>query len=135
LPGSFAVGENAIWVGLTGTEEVLRIGIPDGHATTSPVGPDPEPTVGAAGVWVASSDGKVRRLNSLTGEVDEIVPAGPSAADIAIADGDLWVTDPIRGTVSRIDPEREEVVATIDVGYSPIGLAAGAGGIWVAVGP
>jgi DNA-binding beta-propeller fold protein YncE len=33
--------------------------------------------------------------------------------------------------VSRIDPETNEVVAAIDVGSAPSGIAAGLGYVWV----
>ena len=39
------------------------------------------------------------------------------------------------GTVSRIDPETNAVVATIEVGPRPDHIAAGEGGVWVAVDP
>ena len=40
---------------------------------------------------------------------------------------------PADGTVSRIDPATNEVVATIEVGNAPAGIAVGDGFVWVAV--
>ena len=39
------------------------------------------------------------------------------------------------GTVSRIDPRRGRVVATVRVGPNPDHVAAGEGGVWVTVHP
>jgi hypothetical protein len=35
--------------------------------------------------------------------------------------------------VSRIDPETNHIVATIETGLSPVGIHVGAGGVWVTV--
>ena len=45
----------------------------------------------------------------------------------------MWVLNQADGTVSRIDPKTNEVVATIDVGVPGPGgdIAAGEGAVWV----
>ena len=43
----------------------------------------------------------------------------------------MWVTNRFDGTVSRIDPDRGEVVETIPVGLDPRGIAVGFGSVWV----
>ena len=59
---------------------------------------------------------------------------------LAVADGDLWVANHHgrpSGSVWRIDPRHNRVVARIRVGnttrYGPQWMAAGAGSIWVGV--
>jgi YVTN family beta-propeller protein len=42
------------------------------------------------------------------------------------------VANTIDGTVSRIDPSTNRVVATIRVGANPKQLAVGAGSVWAA---
>jgi YVTN family beta-propeller protein len=37
------------------------------------------------------------------------------------------------GTVSRVDPETDKVIATIHVGNAPSGIAAAGGRVWVTV--
>ncbi len=44
----------------------------------------------------------------------------------------MWVTNGQSGTVSRIDPKHNEVVATIKVGPAPYEIAPAGGGMWVA---
>ncbi|HKR85599.1 MAG TPA: YncE family protein, partial [Terriglobales bacterium] len=50
---------------------------------------------------------------------------------VVAAFGSIWVTDPPRNTVIRIDPVKGEAIETIQVGSTPAGLAAGEGAIWV----
>jgi YVTN family beta-propeller protein len=52
---------------------------------------------------------------------------------VATGFGSVWVTNYDDGTVSRVDPATNEVVATIEVGRHPDHIAAGEGGVWVAV--
>ncbi len=44
----------------------------------------------------------------------------------------VWVAT-LDGTVSRIDPETNRIVATIHIGHSPGSVAVGYGRVWVAV--
>jgi YVTN family beta-propeller protein len=45
----------------------------------------------------------------------------------------IWVASPTAGTVSRIDPSANKVVATIDIGNAPAGLVVADGYVWVTV--
>ena len=66
---------------------------------------------------------------------------GPSPTAVAVSDGAVWVANRFivsgvfasgkRGTVSRIDPQTNAVVATITVGHEPFAIAAGYGAVWV----
>ncbi len=47
---------------------------------------------------------------------------GHGASGIAIADNAVWVANTDDGTISRIDPATNEVVATIAVGSNPVGI-------------
>ena len=59
------------------------------------------------------------------------MPVGRGASGIAAGEGALWVVNTLDGTVSRVDPVRRRVVATIDVGGLPRGIAVGGGAVWV----
>ena len=54
------------------------------------------------------------------------------AFGVAVGDGSVWVTNNCDGTVSRIDPASNEVVATIDTGTSHARLDVGHGYVWSA---
>ena len=45
----------------------------------------------------------------------------------------MWVANGGDGTVSRIDPETNKVVETIEIGHRPLGIAVGNGLVWVTV--
>jgi YVTN family beta-propeller protein len=59
------------------------------------------------------------------------IPVGTSPVNIAFGSGSIWVSNNGNGTVSRVDPTSDRVVATVDVGGAPAGIAAGAGSVWV----
>lgn len=56
-----------------------------------------------------------------------------SRTSVAVEAGSVWVTNHCDGTVSRIDPDTDTVVKTIDVGFYPQWWAAGGGFVWVGV--
>ena len=58
------------------------------------------------------------------------MPSSP----VAVGAGSVWVTSHCDGTVSRIDPRTNSVVATIKTSYFPNWLAVGRGFAWVGVG-
>ena len=55
------------------------------------------------------------------------------ASGLAFGAGAVWASDELTGTVTRIDPHSDRIVARIHVPrYGPHGLAVGAGAVWVA---
>jgi YVTN family beta-propeller protein len=53
--------------------------------------------------------------------------------DIAVGEGAVWVLNRLDATVTRIDEETGEVLATIHVGNEPQHITAGEGFVWVTV--
>jgi YVTN family beta-propeller protein len=60
-------------------------------------------------------------------------PVGDGPVDVAVDETGVWVANSLDRTVSRIDPESGDVVATIDIGNEPRRIAAGEGAVWVTV--
>ena len=56
---------------------------------------------------------------------------GPTA--VAVGEDAVWVANTGDGTLSRIDPETNEVERTVEVGNAPSGLALADGLLWVSV--
>jgi DNA-binding beta-propeller fold protein YncE len=52
---------------------------------------------------------------------------------IAADDREVWVTDTLNGTVSRIVILSEQASAPVEVGKVPTGVAVGLGSVWVTV--
>ena len=61
------------------------------------------------------------------------IPVGKAPTGVAVRPGSVWVANSGDGTVSRIDPEINEVTKTIEVGESPQSIIAANGRIWVTV--
>src|SRR5262245_61574132 len=93
---------------------------------------------GVRAVWVTGNEG-VARVDAATGEVvAEIdVPGTGDYSAIAVGEGSVWVTAPdlrsdgSRGNLVRIDPDTNEIAATIPIGGPIRGVAIGAGSVWV----
>ncbi len=111
-------------------------------------------------VLAAAAAGGAAALSSRAGSEDPgAVTTGPEAADpptgattegvapvpevassfvvrddptgIAADGSDVWVTHYLDGTVSRIDPDRDQVTASIEVESFPDGIAVAESGVWV----
>ena len=84
------------------------------------------------GTSVLSGDDFVTRIDPDSGARDDIqVGDGPSA--IVSGAGSIWVANTLAGTVSRIDPSTNDVVATIETGNAPSGITVAEDFVWVAV--
>jgi YVTN family beta-propeller protein len=132
-----SVGERAVWVS-TCCEVVVRVD-PRGNSVAEAVpgafrGPI---AAGLGGVWLAdTSEGLLWRIEP-RGTIARNSPArtievGRTPLDVAVGEGSIWVASG-DGTVSRVDPKSNEVIATIDLGRSLGGIAIGQGAVWVAV--
>jgi YVTN family beta-propeller protein len=81
-------------------------------------------------VWIRDRQNRVVRLDRDTGRAVARValPAGTLSA-IAIGAGSVWLTDPVAGTVWRLDSGRLEA-RTIAVAPGVDSVAVGAGAVW-----
>ncbi len=68
-----------------------------------------------------------QRQEGLAGVLQGADPSG-----IAIGGHWLWVTDPRRGTLLRLDPDHGHVLQEIEVGGAPGPIALGGGRVWIA---
>ena len=68
-----------------------------------------------------------------TNLVVETITVGKKPRFIAVGDGAVWTLNQGDGSVSRIDPKTNKVVATIEVGVPGGGgeIAVGEGSVWV----
>jgi YVTN family beta-propeller protein len=137
----------------------LPTAAPPSARSTSPVPPAAAPTsahdriaasidigspynmnAGDGFLWVISGDSIVKidpQTNQIFGEPLRI---GIQAEDIAVGDGQLWVSRVAQGdlgapsdtdAVARIDPQSGEVLATISVARGPMSMAYTSQAIWV----
>ena len=136
-PAGVASASGSIWVTNSGEASVQRFNAAtfrQGALRSYSVGVRPTGVIYSEGaIWVASTDdGVVTRIDPSSGaRVDIPVGAGPSA--LASAAGSVWVSNTDAGTVSRIEASTNKVVATIEIGNAPAGIAVEGGLLWVAV--
>ncbi len=76
------------------------------------------------------------QLSPATNSVLRSVDVGSGAVAVAVGEGAVWVANPLSGTVTRVDPARGAVTATISLGAGdePNALVTGDGAVWVANG-
>ncbi|MGN6255512.1 MAG: protein kinase domain-containing protein [Solirubrobacterales bacterium] len=92
-------------------------------------------TADAQGAWVTSErDGTVTWLEPGTGEVLRQVKLQPGVSGIAIGSKWLWVTDPRRHELLRLNPKslRQQGAIAIPGAPGPIALSSNPSRVWVA---
>lgn len=92
-------------------------------------------TADAQGAWVTSErDGTVTRLDPDTGDVLRQVTLRPGISGVAIGSKWLWVTDPRRHLLLRLDSKTLQQKKAIDIPGAPgsIALSAKPPRVWVA---
>jgi YVTN family beta-propeller protein len=89
-------------------------------------------------VWATQFDGRLVRIDALTGRISARISARPLyfGSVVAVGGGFVWTgNDDERnesGSVSKIDPATNRVVGTVPGLGSPQSIAFGRGAVWVA---
>jgi YVTN family beta-propeller protein len=138
-PSGVAVGYGVVWVTNLADDSVSRIGPDERTRLGKPIFVGTAPAgiaIGSgvdASVWVAiSGGGRVARL-SPSGDLVARIDVGEKPRGIAVGDDDVWVSNSLPGSVSRIDPLAGEAAGDpTRVGTRPAGIAVGEGYVWVA---
>ncbi len=80
------------------------------------------------------SEDSLVRIDPQTGQAVAATPAGPSPAMVAAGEGAIWLVTTGDRPLSRLDPDTNEVVASVGpwpgVGESPQAIVAGEGAVW-----
>jgi DNA-binding SARP family transcriptional activator/streptogramin lyase len=138
--GRMAVDDEAVWLGSGKT--LIRVDPATGRVVTRadvPVDVDGV-AVRADAVWAVSGAGTVLRIDRDTGAVRDRISIAtnhnvPSPYPMGVAaDVDfVWVLSGSTATVTKIDPELSDIVATFPLGTGPgsLRLAAGEGAAWI----
>jgi YVTN family beta-propeller protein len=137
LPIDVKVGEGAAWVTNGADASVSRINLGDLSVERIPVGEGPGPLAIAFGsVWIiaGSTNDTVWRLNPKTRQPDKVITVGKGPENVEPDADGVWVALRDAGTIVRIDPHTNAVTKRVHLGYKPLGMAVGAGALWVTVG-
>jgi streptogramin lyase len=130
----------ALWVSNRGDGTLTRIdpGTNEAVDTVRTPGVQPGGMAYASGsLWVGddtSGNRNLLRMDLDTGAFTKVRSGGTRTAYLAEVDGDVWVSNFDEGTVSHIDGDSGEVVATVETGLSPVNLKPGPPGtseVWV----
>ncbi len=131
--GVMTAGDGGLWVADPDSHTVSRISLTRNRVNTVVTLPGPPTHLATAGdgLWVTDGTGRVNAVGP-AGRI-RTVRVGGQATGLAAADGSVWVASTATGTLSRINPRRDTVMATIRVGERPYAVAATPQAMWVAV--
>ena len=124
-----------VWVAGASPGAVLRLDPETHRKHPIAVGANPSAVAcGAGGVWAVGDRGRLAQISPATNSVRHSLDLGAGASILAAGDDALWVANPLTDVVSRVDPERGVVTATVPLrpADEPVALAVGAGGVWAA---
>lgn len=141
--GAMVVAFKSLWVANCEDSSVYRVDLESQNVIAKiPTGladPDGELSLaaGAGSVWVLSdAKGILSRIDEASNKVVAQIKVLPNSFAAVFGFDAVWVTcngsegEFEGGSVQRIDPETNQVKATIPAGPIPRFLAAGEGGVW-----
>ncbi len=142
-----AFGEGALWVTIIGSGD---LGAPNDMDAVSRIDPETGETVATikvsrgplslavtpGAVWVVNfgmTGDTVTQIDAQTNQIiGEPIQTGRAPLSITIGDRSVWVANHDAHTVTRIDPDTDQVVANIIVPSEPHRITFGEGAVWVA---
>jgi YVTN family beta-propeller protein len=135
-PTGLAVSPARLWVASSGASALYAIDLATNRQSRPPVpaGADPvSVAVAFDSIWALNRDSSVLlRLDHLSrGGAPIEIPVGRNPSDVTFDKHWIWVANQGDDTVSRIDPDTNQVDATVHVDSGPSGIATGAGAVWV----
>jgi hypothetical protein len=121
--GTFVFADNAVWAfdasGVTkidtgtNTSAHLDLLAEDGSKRFSVFG-----AIGFGSIWVTDFENdEVRRYDEGDGSLQSVIETSDPEG-IIVAGDSVWVAEHRTGTVARIDPETDQIAATVEVGTS-----------------
>ena len=134
-PSDVCLLDGDLWVPGASAGSILRIDPSSHRRRTITLGAGTASIAcGEGGVWTVGDSGRLMGISPVTNSVLRTLDVGAGAGAVAAGEGAVWVANPLNGTVTRVDPERGVVTATVPVGRAdePVGLATGDGAVWVA---
>jgi DNA-binding beta-propeller fold protein YncE len=83
---------------------------------------------GFASLWVLARG--LERLSAATMRRVATIQLPGGFVDVATGFGSVWIADDDSGTIVRVDPRRNVIQRTYELGGSPFGVAVGADAVW-----
>lgn len=131
--GAMAVGDGGVWVADPDTRTMSRISPARDRVNevVSTPGPATHLTTASHRLWITDGSDGVTVVGA--GGHTRTIPVGGVPTGLATGAGSVWVASTAAGTLTRVNPGRETVTATVRVGERPYAVAASPQAIWVAV--
>jgi glutamine cyclotransferase len=130
---SFAAGAGGVWI--PDGSRLLKLDPQTGGLVARIPVKCENVAVGAGSVWATNpKQGTVSRIDPRNGQIIARIDVDKSHMMLTVGEGAVWVLAWEKNVVFQIDLATNQVVAKVPLGAGiPIGgLAAGAGGVWVA---
>ena len=135
LDGAFALANGSVFT--LSKQGLQELDPQTGVAVGEPVAVDPtacdawkDLIVAFGSAWLACKQGKVVRID-LEGGRSTSITTQAGAHTFAVTEDAVWVTNYQAGSVSRIDPQTDQVT-TIEGAGSGVGITSGGGFVWAA---
>lgn len=111
--------------------------VPAAAPTRTPIEPPtslpaPSPTAASPSATPSATLSPSPTLTPYDG-AEALIEMAPGPRGVAIADGSVWVASTIGGTIQRVDPAANDIVAEIDAGRRPVTLVTIDGELWASV--
>jgi DNA-binding beta-propeller fold protein YncE len=127
-PGWLAEGPSAIFAASARTITRIDPATSELRSLDSPAwGPM---AYGFGSMWVLARG--LERLSAATMRRVARVQLPAGYVDVATGFGSVWIADDESGTIVRVDPRRNVIQRTYELGGSPFGVAVGADAVWAA---
>jgi len=128
--------DDETWVSNSPKNTVARMDPKSSTFLTVPVGKEPCSglAAGFGSVWVPNcGDSTVTRVALKDGKVQATFPLtiADSEGGVATGAGSFWMLTDTHGTLARVDPDTNQVVAEIYVPPGSFAVAFGEGAVWV----
>ena len=137
-PRDFAATEDALWVSSRSAGSVSRID-PKTNKIVETIAAGKDLCVGIVADFGSvlvpqCAQNRIARVDAKKNSLGDVLPTflAQNANSLAAGVGSLWVITDAKGTIARIDPVADTVVALVYTAPGATSIGFGEGGLWVA---
>jgi virginiamycin B lyase len=140
IPGApdwMCIDKSAVWISNSAKDTVVRVDFATNAITnTIPVGSKPCCGLGTGfgSVWVPScGENQIYRVDQQTRKVTArlSIPVANSEGSVGIDENSVWLVSDEQGTLVRLSPSKNRVLARIPTNTGSYAVAVGSGAVWV----
>jgi virginiamycin B lyase len=133
-----AIGEDAVWVPAVGSQTIYKID-PTNNEVMLKIASDFRGSEGSIGigegaVWILTAEDHnktLARYNSSSGMKEASIALPAPCTGVIVAFGSIWVTATTKGSLYKVDPQTNNIAATVAIESGARFLTSGEDSIWV----